>query len=94
MKGTDGVYKLRFDCGKMGELTGLFVASDADVANAIGKTVYFGEVLGKHSEIFGPLEEGDVTLICDDLDDPDVVAMIEKYDLETGYNPLKYLMDD
>lgn len=37
------LYKFRFDCGRMGELSGLFVADEEDINNVIGETVYFGE---------------------------------------------------
>ena len=36
------------------------MADPAEVKAAIGKPVYFGEILGKHSEIEGNLDEGDV----------------------------------
>lgn len=57
------LYKFEWDVGRMGELDGLFVAYDKEVKAAIGKEVYFGEVLGKHSEIYGELEESELTKI-------------------------------
>ena len=39
------------DCGRMGDLEGLFIASPDEVADCMGKTIYFDEPLGKHSEI-------------------------------------------
>ncbi len=55
----------------------------------IGKKVFFGEILGKNSEIFGTLEEKDIKILTDDQD------FIEKFEKfigkSTGYNPLHYI---
>ena len=32
-----GIYRLDVDCGRMGELDGVFVADSADIANVMGK---------------------------------------------------------
>lgn len=87
------VYKLHFDCGRMGELTGLFVA-EQEKMNALiqsGEEVYFGEVLGKHSEVCGPIEEDDVSLISTD---ENVIKVIEEHGLENGFNPFDYIAND
>ncbi|MDV4026187.1 hypothetical protein CMT52_17795 [Elizabethkingia anophelis] len=80
------VYKLNFDCGRAGELNGIFIATKKQVEKLIesGVEVYFGEVLGKHSEIYGPVEENEIQMITDESN---VVEVIEKYGLENGYNP-------
>jgi hypothetical protein len=82
----------RFDAsfGRMGDLRGLFVADDeTDVKPAIGKRAYFGEVLGKHSEVwidklapehFEPL-----------TDDAGFIAKFEEYGCASGFNPLHYI---
>ena len=51
------IYQFHWDCGRMGDIAGLFVASKQDVQDAIGKEIYFGEVLGKHSEVYGTLDK-------------------------------------
>lgn len=86
-----GIYSFHWDCGRMGELDGLFVADSESVAKAIGKEVYFGEALGKHSEICGTLDTSDITLKSDANDH---VEMFLHLDLATGYNPLSYLQDE
>jgi len=53
----------------------------------IGKELYFGEVLGKHSEIYGELKEDEVELLTDN---PEAVNVVESYNLTTGYNPFDY----
>ncbi len=56
------LYKFRFD-GRWGSLNGLFTADTNSVSKIMGEEVFFGEVLGKHSEVFGPIEECDITLV-------------------------------
>jgi hypothetical protein len=57
------LWKFQWDCGRQGVVTGIFAATQEEVTAAIGRHVYFGEVLGKHSEIFGDLDENDITEI-------------------------------
>lgn len=83
-----GIYRLNIDCGRMGEVEGIFIADSEDVATLPGKYVYFGEILGKHSEICGNMEESEVTLLTDN---EEAVAVVETYGLSTGYNPFDYL---
>ena len=60
------LYSFCWECGRMGDLEGLFIAEENEVKKLIGKEIYFGEVLGKHSEIYGDLEEKDITVKSDD----------------------------
>lgn len=62
------LYRWHVDYGRMGDLEGLFVAEDYDLQAALGKTVYLGEVLGKHSEVTFTLEPRLVTRVTDDPD--------------------------
>ncbi|MEK5036252.1 hypothetical protein MKY96_32905 [Paenibacillus sp. FSL R7-0302] len=55
------LWSFYWDCGRAGSLDGMFVATEAEVNAAIGHNVNFGEVLGKHSEIYGTIDEGDIT---------------------------------
>jgi hypothetical protein len=80
-----GVYKFHWGCGRAGDLEGVFVADDKEVQEVIGEEVYFGEVLGKHSEIYGTLDEEDITLISTD---EKVVKLVEEYKLSMGFNPI------
>lgn len=90
----EGVYSFEWDCGRNGSIEGLFIADSSNVANAIGKQVYFGEVLGKHSEVFGTLEKDEIVLITEDQDFITACRKIFKYDTLSGYNPLDYLDDN
>lgn len=84
------MYKFYWDCGSYGSLEGLFVADEIEVKELIGKEVYFGEVLGKHSEIYGVIEEQDIQEVK--------VSEITIEEIKkalgcniSGYNPLEYI---
>lgn len=80
---------MHFKCGG-GTLYGIFLSNKESVDNLIasGKEIYFGEVLGKHSEISDPLTSLDVTLVTTDLE---AVEMFKKHDMAIGYNPFNYI---
>ena len=63
---------------------GLFVATDEEVENIIGKEVFFGEIDGKHSEVHGTIERDEITLVSDN---PIVINAVGEF----GINPLNYL---
>lgn len=80
------IYKLNFDCGRMGELTGVFVADTEKVRVLVDQQieVYFGEVLGNHSEIYGPVSDKEIVMVSDSKD---AVDLVESLKLQTGFNP-------
>lgn len=78
------LWKFYWDCGRQGSVTGIFKATKEEIKMAIGNKVYFGEILGKHSEVEGILEEGDIELLSDDP-----IEVLNS--LETGYDPLEYV---
>lgn len=86
------LWKFYSDCSREGNLEGLFVATEEDVKKAIGYEVRFGEVLGKHSNIRGCLEETDIEKVELDLE---IVKKVTEILGETwsGYNPLNYIRD-
>lgn len=83
------LYKFHFDAGRMGTLYGMFVAEKEKVEELMKskRVIYFGEVLGKHSEIMGPIEDADITFVSSD---EKVLAVVEHFDLEFGFNPFDY----
>lgn len=87
------LWKFFWDCRRQGEVEGLFVATEETIHNAIGKEVSFGEILGKHSDVYGTLEIGDLEKM--DLDS-ETVEKVTKLLGETwsGYNPLHYVEYD
>lgn len=89
MKNKKGIYRLNFDCGRMGNLEGIFVEESERVKILVEEDiiVYFGEVLGKHSEVEGHVDSSEIKLITED---EDAVNTFIKFELETGYNPFQY----
>ena len=85
------LYSFHWDCGREGDVYGIFVATEERIKRALGKVVSFGSALGKYSDIYGDLEEGDLKVLTDDQD------FIEKFEKfvgkSTGYNPLDYIGD-
>lgn len=84
-----GLYKFYWDCGRMGSIDGVFIADSVAIENLIGKEVYFGEVLGKHSEVYGVIEKDDITLVTND---PSVIDALG--DFSAGHNPLDYVEEE
>lgn len=84
----EAIYKFYANFGCMGELYGLFVSTPRKLVRNIGMDAYFGEVLGKHSDVSLVLKLEHFTFITDE---PDFVTKFIVYDLETGYNPLNYI---
>ena len=87
----NALFKFHEDCGRMGEVESIFVADVDEVNEAIGKTVYFGEILGKHSEVIVDITEENFTKLTED---PVIVAFFEKHVGSIGHNPLEYLESD
>ena len=88
------IVKFFWDCGRMGDVEGIFTCEREDIENAVGKEVYFGEILGKHSEIHGTLEADDMTVLSDDQE---FVAKFEESmgsGTVSGYNPLDYIQEE
>ena len=96
------VYRFHADCGRSGSLDGMFVCSESGKATlekliADETHVHFGEVLGKHSDIGGSIEEDEITLV--DASQDDIAAMLRVFSLTgvddwytiSGYNPLDYV---
>lgn len=88
-----GLYKFDWNCGRMGEVEGLFITSEEVVKELDGEEVYFGEILGKHSKVYGSIDKNDIKVMSKDQD------LIKKlYDIFgssiSGYNPLDYIKED
>lgn len=89
-----GIYTYYQDYGRSGELSGIFVADSEDIAKLVGKDIYFGEILGKHSEVTARIGEGDIEL---KVEDQDFIARFEAIfgeNYESGVNPLSYYDPD
>lgn len=86
--------KYHEDFGRMGSLDGLFICTKDELETLKDQVVYFGEVLGKHSEVFTdetyencnvlPVEDGDIEVLERLLGEGTVF----------GYNPFDYIEED
>ncbi len=83
--------KFQWDCGRMGSVGGLFVTTQEKLEAAYGEQVYLGEVLGKHSEVYGELEPKDITVKSHDQAFIDTLVEIIGSENISGYNPLDYI---
>lgn len=97
---TQTLYKFYWDVHRNGEIESLFIADSEQVEAVMGMTVYFGDVLGKHSDIQGTLDPEDLTIITQE---PGVIADLyrlfsgdrrSKTGTLIGLNPLHSLQDD
>ena len=84
-----GIYKFNKDFGRAGALSGVFVQSKDFVDKIIGCEVYFGEVLGKYSEVYGEIKSSDILLVTENQE---FVKMFQELGLSTGYNPFDYYL--
>jgi hypothetical protein len=88
------LFEFNYDCGRMGGLTGLFVATDAEVEALYGREIYFGEVLGKHSEI---VCDFDSCCVEEKTRDQEFIAKLIEIVGDTtvsGFNPLSYAEEE
>lgn len=86
------LYRFDLYCGRQGSLEGTFAADPRKVRAAMGKRIYFGEVLGKHSEVECVLEAKHLKILTDDAD---FIAKATEYGLvPSGFDPLAVLADD
>lgn len=81
------LYKFSHYFGRHGSLEGVFVATEEDIKKIMGQRVYFGEVLGKHSEVeIDAMEESDIKLLTSDQDF--IAKAIEFGIVPMGTNPV------
>ena len=85
------LYSFFWDVRRMGSVEGLFIATDEEIMKGLGKDVYFGEILGKHSEVDGVLEEGDLTVMSESQDFIEELERVVGGRTVSGYNPLNYI---
>ena len=93
------LYRFFWNCNRNEDLEGLFIAEDRRVDQAIGKDLYFGEVLDKHSEVYGPLGAEDLEVKSEDQNFIATLAqvMFGRADAQgtiSGYSPLEYMEEE
>lgn len=73
------------------QMEGTFLATPQDVKRVIGKRVDFGEVNGKHSEVYGEIENGEIKLVTEDQE---FIKKYKELGLCSGYDPIaRYLCE-
>jgi len=86
--------KFFWDCGRSGDLDGLFIADKEAINLVVGKNVYFGEVLGKHSEVYGKIGPTDIDIISEDQSVIQVLLDAFNGDSSiSGFNPFDYISE-
>lgn len=96
------LYEFTLDCGRQGYIESVFIATEEDVKSIIGKRVYFGEVLGKHSEIECTLKKEDFRKI-EGVSQNTLVELEDIFPqacdyndvtIISGHNPFEYLEEE
>lgn len=84
----EGLYKLDVYMKRSANLEGIFIADSEwiDYLMSSDLQVYFGEVAGKHSEIYGKLEPHEIKLVTQDQT---IIALAREYGLCIGHNPFE-----
>lgn len=82
------LYRMYIDCGRMGNLYATFVSTPEQINNLIGEKIYFGEVLGKHSEVIVTMKPEHFKILTEDQD---FIDKFQEYVLESGHVPFYYL---
>ena len=86
------LYRFCWPQRRGGDVEGLFVEDSDVVENAIGSDVYFGEICGKHSDVYGTLDEEDLTVVSEDQEKINWLVDILGRSI-SGYNPFDYIED-
>ena len=84
------LYRFCWPQRRGGDVEGLFVEDSDVVENAIGSDVYFGEICGKHSDVYGTLDEEDLTVVSEDQEKISWLEDILGRSI-SGYNPFDYI---
>ena len=87
------IYKLRIDAGRNGDLNGVFLTTRERIEKLVESeaVVYFGEVLGKHSEVFCKIGDNMIEFVSDN---EEVVRLFEEHNLSNGFNPFDYMVHE
>lgn len=93
MKKEYKLYRFYWDCGALGDVEGVFVATPEQIEQALGKYLYLGEVEGEDCQIGGYLEASDLEQLNVSLG-----CVIELRNVLgstiSGINPLHYVIEE
>jgi len=86
------LYRWYADFFRNGKIDSLFLAKPHEIENAVGKKYNLGEVLGKHSNIYGTLKREEITLISENPIVVDELCRASNMcNTISGYNPMDYV---
>jgi hypothetical protein len=86
------LYKFNKYFHRQGDIEGVFIAEPKQINDLIGSNVYFGEALGKHSNVGCVIREQDIKQL--DVLDSTVDDLLKVIGTDiSGYNPLNYLLE-
>ncbi len=89
------LYRFYLDCGRMGDLEGLFITTKEVLNKALGQTIYLYDVLGKHSELEVTISSDTLTLMSEDQDKIEWLQQINGgFETISGLNPLEYIEEE
>ena len=77
-----------------GKIEGLFICLQSEYESLLGSEVYFGEALGKHSEVCIELSVENLTVLTSDIHVIEVLRSAAEGLTISGYNPLRYLGEE
>ncbi len=83
------IFRFYVDCGRNGEIEGVFTADQTEVDQIMGETIFLDEVLGKHSHVEVEITD-EITVISDDEDFVSKFEEIMGSGSISGINPLSY----
>lgn len=93
MKNSKAIFRLDVDFDRQGFLNGIFIERKDFVDYLLNNDIeiFFGEILGKHSEVTVSFfkGEGSIELVTDDIN---AVSIFEQYNMATGVNPFEYVL--
>lgn len=76
-----------------GKLEGMFITTRGELSKIYGKSLYFGEVIGKHSEVELTFEESDFVIVTEDIDFIICAERVFGTNI-SGYSPFDYLPEE
>ena len=87
------LFKFDWYAGRGGIIDGIFIATQEQVDAIIGKELWLGEALGKHSEVSGEILESEIVRV--NIESSAVEALYEQFGSTiSGYNPVERFEDD
>jgi len=86
------LYRYSINVYRFGNIDGLFVSTEESLKQIIGQKIYFGDILGKHSDVDITFEEEDFEKLSDDEEKIDwLIDLFGGSMTISGYNPFDYI---